>query len=425
MEHFFLNLFQTHPEAWQNWGYTIVFATAFIESILFIGIFIPGQIFIILAGFLVKLGVMNFWWALVAAAVGAIIGDATGFAIGKRYKEKLPEWMHVFLKKEHLEKTQRMIEKHSIKTIFVGRLHSMTRTLAPFAAGTTSVSFRKFFTVDIFAAIIWAFISLAIGYVFGKSFEIAAAAIGRFILIATIVTIALIILVKFLHKNRHRISWIDFSLYTTCAISIYLFAMTAEDIWGGKLFHILDFRIGPILTDIRTPLLTFLMVCLTTLGNPFHVFISTTLLAIFLLWKKRYFDALLASTTMAAGVAVLHMLKASFAMARPAPGLVSALGPSFPSGHAMMAIIFASVISYTLVRHIKSDVVKNITYGFVFTIAICIGFSRVYLNVHWASDVFAGFFAGAFFATFMIGAFRLGAWIINRSKRNHEFPNLP
>jgi undecaprenyl-diphosphatase len=425
MEHFFLNLFQTHPEAWQNWGYTIVFATAFIESILFIGIFIPGQIFIILAGFLVKLGVMNFWWALLVAAIGATIGDATGFAIGKRYKEKLPEWMHMFLKKEHLEKTQRMIEKHSVKTIFVGRLHSMTRTLAPFAAGTTSISFRKFFTVDIFAAIIWAFLSLSIGYVFGKSFEIAAAAIGQFILIATIVTVALIILVKFLHKHRHRISWIDFSLYTTCAISIYLFAMTAEDIWGGKLFHILDFRIGPILADLRTPLLTFLMTCITTLGNAVQLSSATALLTIFLLWKKKYFDALLASTTMALGVVALNMLKASFDIVRPTQGLVGALGPGFPSGHAMMAIIFASVISYTVVRHAKSDIWKNILYAFVFTLAICVGFSRVYLNVHWASDVFAGFFAGAFFATFMIGAFRLGAWIINRSKRNHEFPNLP
>jgi len=425
MEHFFLNLFQAHPETWQQWGYMIVFATAFIESILFIGIFIPGQIFIILAGFLVKLGIMNFWWALLAAAIGAILGDATGFAIGKRYKDKLPEWMHAFLKKEHLEKTQRMIEKHSVKTIFVGRLHSMTRTLAPFAAGTTSISFRKFFTVDIFAAIIWAFLSLAIGYVFGKSFEIAAAAIGRFILIATIVTIGLIVLVKFLHKHRHRISWIDFSLYATSALSIYLFAITAEDIWGGRLFHILDLRMGPMLADLRTPVLTFLMTCITTLGHAVQLAVATALLTIFLLWKKKYSDALLASTTMAIGVIFLNILKAGFDVVRPAPGLVRALGPSFPSGHAMMAIIFACVISYTVVRHTKSYVWKNILYAFVFTLAVCVGFSRVYLNVHWASDVFAGFFAGAFFATFMIGAFRLTTWIINRSKRNREFPNLP
>ncbi len=424
MEHFFLDLFRSHPEAWHDWGYTIVFLIAFVESILFIGIFIPGQIIIILAGFLVKLGILSFPQALLAAALGAVFGDVAGFAIGKIYSGKLPDWLSNFVKKENLEKTQRLIERHSVKTIFIGRLHSMTRTFAPFAAGTTSISFRKFFAADAFAAIIWAFLSLAIGYIFGKSFELAAASIGKFIVIATLVTVLLIIAVHFLQKHRHRISWTDFALYGSSAAFLYLFALTAHDIATGKLFHILDLRTAEVLSHIHTPFMTDIMIFLTALGNPSVFVAATAMLSFWLLGRRRYLDSLIVSLTMGTGALLDIYLKASFHKVRPTPWMLDVTGSSFPSGHAMMSLIFASLVSYILIRHIRNYVLKNALYITVFLVAVCIGLSRVYLNVHWASDVLAGIFLGAFWATFMIAIVRGVLWFIMRQKRKHELPNV-
>ncbi len=425
MEHFFLDQFQTHFAAFEHWGYFVIFLVAFVESIPLLGMLIPGQIVIILAGFFVKLGIFSFPAALAVASFGAVLGDMAGFAIGKRYRDKLPNWVNAFLKKEHLDKTQALIEKHSIKTIFVGRLHSLTRTITPFAAGTTSVTFRKFIAADIFSAIIWAFLSITIGFVFGKSFELAAAFIGKFILVATLITIVLIFIVKLLREHSHRISWTDFSLYGACAAFAYLFAITAQDVATGRLFHILDIRTAAIISHIHTPFLDWLMTTLTILGNPFYITSLASLLCLWLLARKRYQSALLCAITMSSSIILLNILKASFDKVRPNGGLIETFGSSFPSGHAMMSVVLASLLSYTIIRHIKSDVRKNALYFSVFMLAVCIGFSRVYLNVHWASDVLAGFFVGAFFATLMISLGRLVLWMIKRSKRNRNIINIP
>lgn len=417
MEHFFLDLFRTNLEAWKHWGYGIVFLVAFVESIPLLGMLIPGQIIIILAGFLVKLKIFSFPMALLVTAVGACLGDIAGFAIGKRYSKALPAWVNAILKKEHLEKTQHLVSTHSIKTIFIGRLHSLTRTLTPFAAGTTDVTFRKFIAVDAFSAIIWAFLSLLIGFVFGKSFELAAAFIGRFILVATIVVIILIVAVKFLREHRHRISWTDFSLYGACAVSLYLFAVTAQDIATGRLFHILDIRTSMITAGLRSPALTSFMRFFTEIGNPIPVIMITLVVVLYFALRKRWRDSVLVGSSMLTGVVLVNLLKATFEKVRPEGGLIKAAGSSFPSGHAMMAIILASVISYTMIRHIKKDSEKNSLYTLLFGTAICIGLSRVYLNVHWASDVLAGFFAGAAWVTLMIAAFRFAEWFIRRKNK--------
>jgi undecaprenyl-diphosphatase len=89
-----------------------------------------------------------------------------------------------------------------------------------------------------------------------------------------------------------------------------------------------------------------------------------------------------------------------------------------------MSIVLASMVSYSLIRQIRRDAVKNSLYAIMFALAVCIGLSRVYLNVHWASDVLAGIFAGSFWATFTIAVYELAIWYIKRSKRKHELPNV-
>lgn len=424
MEHLFLNLFQTHLEVWRSFGYSIVTLVAFIESIPVIGMFIPGQIIIILAGFLVKLKVLSFPYTLSVAIAGAVLGDMTGFLIGKKYRHRLPKFIYALLRKEHLEKTQHLIEKHSFKTIFIGRLHSLTRTITPFAAGTTSISFRKFLVADVLSAIVWALLSILIGYVFGKSFELAASFIGKFILVATIVVVVLIVAVKFMHKHRHRISWTDFSLYATSAVFAYLFAVTADEIARGRLFDVLDARSIMLIVHIRTPVLTYFATLLSTLGDLKNMIIFTVTLTVWLAFKRHYVDALLAPITMATGLLSLDIVKSIFEKKRPL-GLIDVYGSSFPSGHATMSIILATLISYTLIRHIGRETYKNMLYISVFALAIAVGLSRVYLNVHWTSDVIAGFFAGGFFATLMISIVRLVSTAIIRLRIRHELPNLP
>lgn len=425
MEHFFLNLFQSNFVAWRHWGLLIIFIVAYLESIPLIGMLIPGQIFIILAGFLVKLQLFSFPVALLISSVGAMLGDLSGFLIGRKYNKDLPSFVHKILKKEHLEKTKHLIEKHSVKTIFIGRLHSLTRTITPFAAGTTNVEMRRFLAADLLSAFIWAFLSLAIGYIFGKSFELAAAFIGKFIMVATLITILLIIIVKVLREHRHRINTLDFFLFGAVAITIYLFAITAQDVATGKIFHILDMRVAHIVESLRTYPTTLLMVILTTLGDPLDMTTLSLLLLTWFLVKKRYSDASILVIAVGLGDVLINILKANFEKIRPIPQLIKVTGSSFPSGHAGVSIMIASVLSYTIIRHMKDSTRKSLLYVLVFSTSICIGLSRVYLNVHWASDVLAGFFFGLAWSTLTILIVRLIVRKLKRSKINHELPSIP
>jgi membrane-associated phospholipid phosphatase len=89
------------------------------------------------------------------------------------------------------------------------------------------------------------------------------------------------------------------------------------------------------------------------------------------------------------------LLKQLFQRKRPlSPLLKAAKGLSFPSGHAIMAVTFYGLLIYILQHGITIDWLKWFATIFVFILIIAIGFSRIYLRVHYASDVAAGFIIG-------------------------------
>jgi undecaprenyl-diphosphatase len=89
------------------------------------------------------------------------------------------------------------------------------------------------------------------------------------------------------------------------------------------------------------------------------------------------------------------LLKHLFQRKRPlSPLLKAAKGLSFPSGHAIMAVTFYGLLIYILQHSITIDWLKWLATILVFVLIVLIGFSRIYLRVHYASDVAAGFIIG-------------------------------
>lgn len=425
MEQFFVNLFQTHFAALEHFGYLAVGLFALAESVPLIGAIIPGQTIVILGGFMVKLQILKFATLCIVTSIGAALGDIFGFWIGKKYGHhtKFIE-NKFFIKQEHLENTKQLIARNPIKSIFFGRLHPLTRTFMPFAAGASIVTWPRFITVDILSAIIWAVLSVTIGFLFGRSFEIAAMFIGKFALISSIIAVCIIIAVNYMRKTRMKMDFKDILVFGVCVASLYLFSVIAEDMATGRFAKILDLRLEHIIEVIRTPSLTYIMTFFTTLGDRISMTIITALLILWLMIKRSFSKAGLVAITMIAGFLFADLVRAGFEVVRPTLQLVSASGSSFPSGHALMSMTLATLLSYCVISEIKSRIVRNSLYAAVYLVALCIGFSRLYLNVHWASDVLAGIFGGIFTATLMIVIFRLSTWIIVRSRRRHELPNL-
>jgi undecaprenyl-diphosphatase len=133
----------------------------------------------------------------------------------------------------------------------------------------------------------------------------------------------------------------------------------------------------------------------------------TLLIAVYLLYKRYRKYSLLLVGSMLGDLVIVEILKRSFHSSRPLNGIMQETGFSFPSGHATAAVVLAGLLTYLLWQNFKSRNVKMLS-GILFVlISLVVGFSRIYLNVHWLSDVLGAYSLGVFWLAFSIVAFRL------------------
>jgi len=93
---------------------------------------------------------------------------------------------------------------------------------------------------------------------------------------------------------------------------------------------------------------------------------------------------------------------------------------SFPSQHALMAVIFFSLVMYWLAKKIQRQWLKYLCLAAAAGLVALISFSRLYLKVHWTSDVVAGLALGLFWLTFLILAFRIVRQLAPADKKNRS-----
>jgi len=137
------------------------------------------------------------------------------------------------------------------------------------------------------------------------------------------------------------------------------------------------------------------------------LFIITLLIAVYLLYKHYRTDALLLVGAMLGDFVIVAIVKRLIHSARPLNGIIQEAGFSFPSGHAMAAVVLLGLLTYFIWQHFKSRNVKILSGVLFILISLVVGFSRIYLNVHWLSDVVGAYALGIFWVTFSIVAFRL------------------
>ena len=139
-----------------------------------------------------------------------------------------------------------------------------------------------------------------------------------------------------------------------------------------------------------------IMLFITFLGkHQFLIPANLFLISYFLLVKKQNWFSIRVITIAISSLVLMLLLKQLFQRKRPlSPLLKAAKGLSFPSGHAIMAVTFYGLLIYILQHSITIDWLKWLIIVLVILLIILIGFSRVYLRVHYASDVAAGFIIG-------------------------------
>lgn len=194
--------------------------------------------------------------------------------------------------------------------------------------------------------------------------------------------------------------------------SLLLFSFLVKEIFIDKK-QAFDFHVFSWIADhLISPTNTAIMQSVTFLGT--HVFLipaNVVLTAYFLFVRKHRWYSIKVAAIALSSTAMMLLLKSIFSRQRPLiPLLKPALGYSFPSGHSMMSFSFYGLLIYLTYKYVENKVLKSLLIAFLIVLILLIGFSRIYLRVHYASDVLAGFSVGIIWLVFSI-------WLLNRLER--------
>jgi membrane-associated phospholipid phosphatase len=186
---------------------------------------------------------------------------------------------------------------------------------------------------------------------------------------------------------------------TVLTASAWVFGWTAEELVEGDTH--LDTRIAHWFHDRATPGWTEFFEAVTWLGNV-PVLINVTLVAALLLAWRRNLDELRLLLLAVIGAEILTLgLKLGFQRERPffADPLATESSYSFPSGHATVSLALYGTLAFIAARHVQTIAARLAVLAAAGVLVLLIGLSRIYLGVHFLSDVVAGFSLGVAWVT--------------------------
>ncbi|MEI8337630.1 MAG: bifunctional DedA family/phosphatase PAP2 family protein [bacterium] len=382
----------------EEFGLFIAFFSSLVESIPIIGFIIPGQTLLVIAAIFARLGAYNIWELIALAALGSFLGDAVGYFLGRKYSNPILQKMSKFISQEKIDKTKDLTVKHAGKAVFVGRFNSFTRSFSPFFAGLTNISKPKFFFYAFTASVVWATSFSALGYIIGEGVTAIIPSIGKFVAIATVIALLIIYMAEKARLRGGKFTKKQIALFITSIISLYAFAAIAQNITDHGSLSIIDQQIGALVASWRNPMLLSSLWWLGYIG-PWTFTLICLVPMIVLLLLRRFRDLSFFTVSLALSGALVVFLKAEFSRPRPfLHFLFKESSSSFPSGHALLAVVFFGLICYEARNYLK-EWQFILLCSFSSIMILLVGFSRIYFGVHWASDVIGGFCFGIFFVS--------------------------
>ena len=403
----------------------LVFLVAFCDALAVVGIVVPALPLLFAVGALVGLGHVSGPYALACAALGALLGDALSFWIGRRWGPQLRE--HVLFRRypQLLARGEALFRRHGTKSIVIARFVGAVRPFVPAIAGTLQMPLRRYLPASGFAAITWAAVFLAPGWIFGASYDAVAAVADRLVLVllALLAVLALawaVVLYGWRWFARHTdallaraLRWsrahprlgryaralIDpnrpesasLALLAACLLAIgwAWFALLAVVLsHGGPL--VLDWTVYSAMSSLRNPLADRMMAGLASLGDLAVLLPACALALGWLLWRRRWMAAAHWLAALAFGLALTSILDSWIDMPAP-PGALHGFG--FPSFAVTMSTIAFGFFAVLVARELpgRNRVWPYLVGGAVVTAT---GFARLYLGAHWLSDVVGGALLG-------------------------------
>jgi undecaprenyl-diphosphatase len=179
-------------------------------------------------------------------------------------------------------------------------------------------------------------------------------------------------------------------------VSGIVFASLAEDLVNKETLSTMDPFFGTWLVAHTTVPGDHVFTTITFLGNALVISAGTGLIGFWYARQRNWKKLILLFSAVAGGALLNLVLKNIFQRTRPAiPGAYMVdTGFSFPSGHTMISLVFYGMVAYLALSYVKNKKWKTLIIAGTLAICAMIGFSRLYLGVHFLTDVLAGWAAG-------------------------------
>jgi membrane protein DedA with SNARE-associated domain len=190
-----------HPQ-YAAWA---VFLLAFSEAIPIIGTVVPGSTLIVAISALAVEAAISPWLLLVAATLGAIVGDGTSYWLGQRcHREILQRWpLNRF--PGLIARSEAFFNRYGGASVFLARFTAVVRAFVPLIAGIVRMPARQFYVANVLSALVWAPAHVFPGVVFGLLVSLAGASPEQIFILAVaamVLSVAVVRLVRYLLK-RH------------------------------------------------------------------------------------------------------------------------------------------------------------------------------------------------------------------------------
>ena len=167
-------------------------------------------------------------------------------------------------------------------------------------------------------------------------------------------------------------------------------------------FSLIDADVNSWSDSIHSPLFTQIAIVIDFGFDTIPMMVLTGAVAACLLYEKRKGYALLLGGAMLSDAALLTFFRAFVYSPRPSDSLIIVEGYSFPSGHVTSSVVFFGLLAHLAWRRWGSSAAKSLSGSLYVAIALVVGFDRIYLNVHWFSDVVGAYLLGILIVTVSI-----------------------
>ncbi len=223
-----------------------------------------------------------------------------------------------------------------------------------------------------------------------------------------------------MHRDLERNHFLyEAFIFSSIIFLVVFFSIISSGV-GHALFYTLDLNFSEFILSSGSHGLASFFLFFTYLGNTEIIFVvECCAILIFLMYHRRR-DIVLFMGSVFAGQVVSFLFKTITERPRPEGGFLPILGSdSFPSGHALMAMVFYGLVAYLFTRSVRSSGKRVIILVGAGLLIFLIGFSRVYLGVHWLSDIVAGWALGGVLLALFISIFERTKHVHEKSRLSH------